>query len=286
MIVVYQQNDAMSAITKFLPRNHMSYFIGKLVHWRGPKAWARLTTRAFAKYYKIDLGEAEHSIEDYPSIGDFFVRRLKASARPIANVAAVHPADSQISQCGPIVEGRLIQAKGRLYQVQDFLMNSEAPRTYQDGFFLTYYLCPTDYHRVHSPVTGLIQKVTHIPGELWPVNKWSVENVHDLFSVNERVVVEIASEFGPVAVVFVGATNVGQIELSFDSSFRGNQFTLSKNRVVEYRTPLEIQKGEELGMFRMGSTVVVLYTKEFRQRFESGFKLGPSVKFGQALTSV
>jgi phosphatidylserine decarboxylase len=275
----------MSAITKFLPRNHVSYAVGKLVHWRGPKAWARFSTKAFAKYYKINLDEAENPIESYPSIGDFFVRKLKPHARPIADVSAVHPADSAINQKGPIVEGRLIQAKGREYRVQDLLMNSEAAVTYQDGYFLTYYLCPTDYHRVHSPVTGLIQKVTHIPGELWPVNKWSVEHVDDLFSVNERVVVEIATEFGPVAVVFVGATNVGQIELAFDPSFRGNQFALTKNRVVEYRTPLEIQKGQELGMFRMGSTVVVLYTKEFRQRFEAKFNLGPIVKFGEALTA-
>jgi phosphatidylserine decarboxylase len=275
----------MSAITKFLPRNHVSYAVGKLVHWRGPKAWARWSTKAFAKYYKINLNEAENPIDAYPSIGDFFVRKLKPEARPIAEVSAVHPADSQISQHGPIVNGRLIQAKGREYQVKDLLMNSEAGQTYQDGYFLTYYLCPTDYHRVHSPVTGLIQRVTHIPGELWPVNKWSVENIHDLFSVNERVVVEIATEYGPVSVVFVGATNVGQIELTFDSSFRGNQFELKKNRVVEYRTPLEIRRGEELGMFRMGSTVVMLYTREFRERFERGFKLGPGVKFGEAFTA-
>lgn len=103
------------------------------MHWRGPKAWARFTTKLFAKYYRIDLNEAEHPIETYPSIGDFFVRKLKSSARPIADVSAVHPADSQISQHGPIVDGRLIQAKGREYRVQDLLMNSEAAITYQDG---------------------------------------------------------------------------------------------------------------------------------------------------------
>ena len=274
----------MSAITKFLPRNHLSYFVGKLVHWRGPRIWAEVSIRVFAKIFNIDLNEAEKPVSEYPSIGEFFVRKLKPGIRPVANVAAVHPADSQISQYGRITGGQMIQAKGKEFFVQDMLANPEANKVYTNGFFITYYLCPTDYHRVHSPVSGLITKVTHVPGELWPVNKWSVENIHDLFSVNERIIVEIASEYGPVCVVFVGATNVGQIELSFDSSFRGNQLTLSKNRVVEYKTPISIEKGEELGMFRMGSTIVMVYPEAFANAFDGKFKLDRFVKVGQALT--
>lgn len=274
----------MSAITKFLPRNHLSYFVGKLVHWRGPQIWAEITIRIFAKIFHINLDEAEKPVREYPSLGDFFVRKLKPGVRPIAaQAAAVHPADSQISQHGRIHGGRMIQAKGREFQVQDLLVSSEATKIYQNGYFITYYLCPTDYHRVHAPVSGLITKVTHVPGELWPVNKWSVENVHDLFSVNERIIVEIASDYGPASVVFVGATNVGQIELSFDPSFRGNQLTLSKIRTVEYKTPLPIEKGQELGMFRMGSTVVMVYTEDFANRFEGKLKMDRYVKVGQAL---
>jgi phosphatidylserine decarboxylase len=275
---------SMSAITKFLPRNHLSYFVGKLVHWRGPRAWAQLTIELFAKFYNINLQEAELPVGEYPSLGDFFVRKLKPGLRPVAGATVVHPADSQISQNGPITAGKLIQAKGREYFVRELLANSEAQIKYENGYFITYYLCPTDYHRVHSPVDGMIQRVTHIPGELWPVNKWSVENIHDLFSVNERIVVELATEVGPVAVIFVGATNVGKIELSFDPSFVGNQMTLSKNRVVEYRTPIEIKKGEELGLFRMGSTIVMVYGEDFVNRFRGNLNLGPYVKYGQALT--
>lgn len=274
----------MSAITKFLPRNHFSYLIGKIVHWRGPRIWAELTIRLFAKVYSINLDEAEKPVREYPSLGDFFVRKLKPEVRPLASgAAAIHPADSQISQSGHIDSGRLIQAKGRDYFVQDLLASQEATQVYQDGFFITYYLCPTDYHRVHSPVRGVITKVTHIPGELWPVNKWSVENVHDLMSVNERIIVEIASDFGPVSVVFVGATNVGHIELSFDKSFHGNQLTLSKNRIVEYQTPIPVEMGEELGMFRMGSTVVMLYPESFTKLYEGKMRLDTYVKVGQAL---
>ncbi|WP_413287532.1 archaetidylserine decarboxylase [Bdellovibrio sp. HCB337] len=274
----------MSAITKFLPRNHLSYFVGKLVHWRGPRIWADLSIRIFAKIFNIDLNEAEKPVSEYPSIGEFFVRKLKPGIRPIAQTAAVHPTDSQISQNGRIRGGQLIQAKGREYHVQDLLANPEAAKTYNNGYFITYYLCPTDYHRVHSPVSGLITKVTHVPGELWPVNKWSVENVHDLFSVNERIIVEIASDYGPVAVVFVGATNVGQIVLSFDESFRGNQLTLSKTRVVEYKTPIPVERGQELGMFRMGSTIVMVYPEPFANAFEGKLKIDRFVKVGQPLT--
>lgn len=274
----------MSAITKFLPRNHLSYFVGKLVHWRGPRIWAEISIRIFAKIFNINLNEAEKPVSEYPSIGEFFVRKLKPGIRPIAQAAAaIHPADSQISQHGRIRGGAMIQAKGKEFYVQDILVNPEATKTYQNGYFVTYYLCPMDYHRVHSPVSGLITKVTHVPGELWPVNKWSVENVHDLFSVNERIIVDIASDYGPVAVVFVGATNVGQIELSFDDGFRGNQLTLSKTRVVEYKTPISIEKGQELGMFRMGSTVVMVYPEAFANAFEGKLKLHRFVKVGQAL---
>jgi phosphatidylserine decarboxylase len=275
----------MSAITKFLPRNHLSYVVGKLVHWRGPRIWAEVTIRIFAKIYNINLDEAEKPVSEYPSLGEFFVRRLKPGVRPLAKTAAaIHPADSQISQSGRIHGGKLVQAKGKDYSVQDLLANSAALQTYQNGFFITYYLCPTDYHRVHAPISGTITKVTHIPGELWPVNKWSVENIHDLMSVNERIVVEIAGDYGPASVVFVGATNVGQIELSFDPSFRGNQLNMSKNRVVEYKTPISIEKGDELGMFRMGSTIIMVYTEDFANKFEGKMNLDQFVKVGQPLT--
>jgi phosphatidylserine decarboxylase len=276
----------MSAITKYLPRNHLSYFIGKLVHWRGPRFWAQLTIEIFASIYKINLSEAELPIQAYPSLGDFFVRKLKPGRRPIsADSAVVHPADSEISQHGPIIEGRLIQAKGREYFLQELLANAEAPARYENGYFVTYYLCPTDYHRVHSPVDGDIQRVTHVPGELWPVNKWSVENIHGLFSVNERIIVELATELGPVAVVFVGATNVGQIVLSFDASFRGNQLKLTENRVVEYGEPIKVKKGQELGMFRMGSTVVVVYGEGLRHLYPAEpLRLDRYVRYGQAFS--
>ncbi len=251
----------MSAITKFLPKNHLSYIVGKLVHLKGPRFLWTIIIKIFANFYKINLDEAELSVNEYPNLGEFFVRRLKPGLRPISlNSWCVHPADSVITQFNQIQNGQLIQAKNKFYNVNEFLMDEQALSKYNEGLFVTYYLCPTDYHRVHSAVDGVIEKITHIPGALWPVNKWSTENIDQMFSINERVVVEIKTEKGYVATVFVAATNVGQIVLSFDDSIKGNQFNLNKP-FTKKGLNIPIKKGEELGMFRMGSTVVMLYQK-------------------------
>ncbi|MCC2679954.1 MAG: phosphatidylserine decarboxylase proenzyme [Pseudobdellovibrio sp.] len=248
----------MSSITRFVPKNHLSYLAGLLVHLKLPSFLNKWIIAIFAKAYHINLDEAELSYEQYPSLGEFFIRKLKPGLRPVGNTWAVHPADSVITQAAPIHQGKLIQAKGRHYSVESFTQDKNGLTKYDNGHFLTYYLCPTDYHRVHSPVSGEIKRVLHIPGALWPVNAWSTENIHELFSINERVVVEIQTDRGLVAAVFVGATNVGKIELSFDKEIIGNQLTAQTVREKQYQN-LKIQKGEELGMFRMGSTVVMLY---------------------------
>ena len=248
----------MSAITRFLPKNHLSYVVGQLVHIPLPSFIGKWIITAFARAYNINLDEAEYSVERYPSLGEFFVRRLKPGIRPLGTTWALHPADSVITQAAPIADGRLIQAKNKTYSLESFTRDPKALEKYNAGTFLTYYLCPTDYHRVHSPVSGEIKRVVHIPGALWPVNNWSTDNIHELFSVNERVLVEIETERGPVGVMFVGATNVGQIVLSFDPEIIGNQLLSEALREKSYNG-LKVQKGDELGMFRMGSTVVMLY---------------------------
>jgi phosphatidylserine decarboxylase len=241
-----------------MPKNHLSYLIGQLVHIRLPSFLNKALIAAFAKAYHIRLDEAELAYDKYPSLGEFFIRKLKNGLRPLGNTWAVHPADSVVTQAGRIQDGKLIQAKGKTYTLEAFTRDPKALQKYNNGTFLTYYLCPTDYHRVHSPVTGEIKRAIHIPGALWPVNSWSTENIHELFSINERVIVEIQTDRGPVAAVFVGATNVGKIELSFDPEIVGNQLTSETVKEKSYQN-LKIHKGDELGLFRMGSTVVMLY---------------------------
>ncbi len=255
----------MSAITQFLPKNHLSYLVGILVHLPLPSFVWTPVIKVFAKVYNINLEEAEKPVDQYKSLGEFFIRQLKPGARPVGQTAVLHPADSVITQAAVMSGGRLIQAKNKTYFINDFIFDQKGLEIFNEGFFLTYYLCPTDYHRVHSPVDGVIQKVVHIPGALWPVNQWSTENIDEMFSINERIYVEIKTANGIVGVVFVGATNVGQIELSFDSEIRGNQFKLTEPLVKEGLT-IPIKKSEELGLFRMGSTVVMLYQKGYLEK--------------------
>lgn len=273
----------MSAITRLLPKRRLSYWVGRLVHWQGPRIWNVVLIRGFAWMYNIDLKETEKHYSEYPSLGEFFVRRLKPGLRPLGISWAVHPADSVITQNAPMDEGTLVQAKGITYTLADFTQDPNWKDKWLGGYFMTYYLCPTDYHRVHSPVEGKITDVRYMPGHLWPVNEWSTTNVPDLFTVNERMLVEIETELGPVGVMFVGATNVGYIELSFDNSFKGNQKGPHIFRHKHYESGLPIHKGAELGMFRMGSTVVMLYPPAFRQKFEKQMNLGPQVRVNAPL---
>jgi phosphatidylserine decarboxylase len=256
----------MSAITKFLPKKALSRLTGIIMHWQGPPWWARFTVSAFASFYKINLNEAEKALEQYPSIGEFFVRKLKPGVRPLGTAWALHPADSRITQAASIQNKQLIQAKSWFYDLKSFTQDPLAYEKWQNGFFITYYLCPTDYHRVHSPVSGEIIRTEFISGELWPVNEWSTSNIESLFTKNERCVLEIGTELGPVALVFVAATNVGNICLSYD-----------KNKKVS------VNKGDELGYFRMGSTVVMIYPEKFKEMYGQKLNLGPSVQVGQDL---
>ncbi len=260
----------------------MSYCFGRLMHVKLPKPIAQWTIRAFGNYYQINFEEAEKSIDQYDSIGDFFVRRLKPGLRPIGEGPLVHPADSVIAQIGEIEEGKCIQAKGKTYTVTELVGDAALGEKYKNGLFVTYYLCPTDYHRVHCPLDGEVKKVRHIPGHLWPVNKWSTDNISNLFAVNERVVFELDSRVGACVMVMVGATNVGQIRLDFDPEIITNS---GQDTVVEkaYNPPVKMDRGNEIGAFYMGSTVVMIYSKSIRlQRGDWETFIGRQVKMGES----
>lgn len=253
------------------------------MHVRLPGPLARWTIKTFGKYYQINFEEAEKPLDQYHSIGDFFVRRLKEGVRPLAASPILHPADSVIAQIGTIVSGKCIQAKGKTYDVAGLCGDPELGKQYEGGLFVTYYLCPTDYHRVHSPVDGKLVRAHHIPGHLWPVNEWSANNIENLFAVNERVILEIETRLGKCLLVFVGATNVGQIRLSFDPEIVTNKFLKQENLERHYSPPIEITKGQELGAFYMGSTVVMIYPKEIRTQREDWEKeIKKQVRYGEA----
>jgi phosphatidylserine decarboxylase len=269
----------MMQILRVLPKNILSQCVGGLVSIEQPEAVAIRARDWFIKRYKINLEEAEFPLAMYPSISKLFTRRLKPGVRPIGE-GVVHPCDGELTCVEVIDYDTLIQAKGKKYSISKLLRDQTAPKKFSGGAHLVYYLCPTDYHRVHSPIDGHISRVTHVPGHLWPVNSWSVNNIDELFSENERVIFHIDTALGPVALVMVGATNVGKITVSFDAEIITNRAGQSSTAYEKtYRKPIPISKGQELGIFNMGSTVVMIYPRKMINVLP---KLG-AVKLGQSL---
>lgn len=263
---------------RLLPKNTLSRLVGKVVRVKSP-SWLAIKARDwFIERYKINISEAEKDLSEYPSIGDLFIRKLKPGIRPVG-AGIVHPCDANLTRTGEIVRGMILQTKGIEYSINELLKDMNAAQTFAGGHYLTYYLCPTDYHRVHSPVEGFVKSVKHIPGRLWPVNPWSVENISQLFAINERVVFNFETADGLVAMVMVGATNVGEISVSFDDSIRTNVAGGVEVSEKQYNPPIRIEKAQEAGIFHMGSSVVMLYPKGALKQLPT---IGP-VKMGSSL---
>jgi phosphatidylserine decarboxylase len=267
---------------RYVPKNHLSRAVGRLVHVPWPKPIARRLVRWFANTYEIDVDAAQLPAHEYRSIGHFFTRDLREGLRPIES-DFVSPVDGTLRNFGPIENGRLEQIKGKTYTVASFLRDDAESRRYEKGAFFNLYLSPQDYHHVHSPVAGAITRSVHIPGKLWPVNDWSLHNVNELFSINERVVTYIDSPtLGRVAVVMIGATNVGKISVVYDS-FISNTLMTDQAMARDYHPAIPIAAGDRLGTFHMGSSVVVLLEPDridvSRVRLESGHK----VQYGAAV---
>ena len=270
----------MYRFLRYVPKNHLSRFIGRLVHLKLPKPIARRLVQWFAGTYQIDVDAAAKPIHDYPSIGHFFTRDLAEGLRPIES-DFVSPVDGRLRNFGTIENGRIEQVKGKSYSLARFLGDDSAAR-YEKGTFFNLYLSPQDYHHIHSPVGGRIVRSVHIPGRLWPVNDWSLANIDELFSINERVVTYVDCELGRVAVVMIGATNVGKISVVYDS-FISNAAGTNRTAVRNYDPAIDIRVGDRLGTFHMGSSVVVLLEPGRidldRVRLEAGSK----VQYGAAV---
>lgn len=265
-------------LLSLVPKNILSSLFGAFSRCRFPTPINQALLNWFAKRYGVQLSEAEKPIESYPSLHDFFTRDLREGIRPISQ-GIVSPVDGAISEQGPIENGQLIQAKGKLYSLEELLGSEQAAQQFAQGYFVTIYLAPGDYHHIHSPISGDIQGFIGIPGSLWPVNAGSVSEIPKLFCQNERVISFIQSrDFGRVAVVKVGATNVGSIRLTYDS-FVSNRSPLSQTvlnlrnsfsnggptgmkahqvqKVLEPGKP--VKAGERIATFELGSTVILVF---------------------------
>ena len=242
-----------------LPKNAWSRAIGAVAHAPLPRPICQAAIRAFAKAYDINVDDAELPLEAYRTVGEFFTRRLRAGARPIDRRPgfATMPCDGKVLNSGRISNGTLIQAKGRRFSLSELLQSNTEAAQYENGSWMTIYLSPQDYHRVHHPVEGEITAARYVPGHLWPVNRPSVEQVPDLFCVNERLITYVDSPLGPVATIMVGATSVGRITTAYDASISTNAGQPGGRR--DYPAGLRAARGDELGIFHLGSTAIVLF---------------------------
>ena len=274
------------ALQYILPHHLISRGVGLLAECT-VSAIKNPFTNWFVKQYNIDMSEAqEENPEAYRSFNDFFTRPLKEGMRPLPEdqKAVVCPADGAISQIGDIKYNRVFQAKGHDYSLTELVGGDpELAKEFSEGHFATVYLSPKDYHRVHMPVAGTLRKMIHVPGRLFSVNQTTAENVPRLFARNERAVCIFDTEKGPMAVILVGAMIVASIETvwaglvtphkrkvqTFDYTPEGNQ-------------PITLERGAEMGRFKLGSTAIVLFGKD-QVEWAENLTEGTPVRMGQAI---
>jgi phosphatidylserine decarboxylase len=270
-----------------VPKNLLSHFVGIFVRSRLPFGFHTAVKTWFIGHFKIDCAEAEKPVDSYVTLGDFFIRHLKPGARPIASTPLVSPVDGTLTQAGRFdaANPRLTQIKGLDYSLPELTGPGWELGGYLAGGFATVYLAPYNYHRIHVPIDGAITRVSYLPGALWPVNTWSVNHVPGLFVVNERIVVEIVGPAGKIMVIMVGATNVGRITLDFHAGIIGNLLPRPKPAIWVPPAPLPVQKGQGLGCFELGSTVIMVMSKPLMERFDPQLlsDLPRLVRMGQGL---
>ncbi len=270
------------ALQRLLPHHLVSRLIGQLAASETPFIKQQFITR-FAKHYGVNMSEAAiEALSQYRSFNDFFTRALKADARPLCNEphAIVSPADGAISQMGRIESGRIFQAKGQHFSVAELTACDRSAKTFANGQFMTVYLSPKDYHRVHMPLAGTLRKMTFVPGKLFSVNQTTAEHVPKLFARNERVVCEFETEAGPMVVVLVGAMIVASIQTVWAGTVAPLQ---SRIHTTHYPgTAPTLEKGAEMGRFLLGSTAVVLLP-EGAADWTPDLTAGSPVQMGQKI---
>jgi len=268
-----------TTLQQFVPQQQLSELAGRLAASRHPLV-KRAFIRSFAKAYNVTLEEYERdSLNAYESFNDFFTRELKDDARAIDSTAGgiISPADGIISQLGQIKDHKVLQAKGRDYDIGQLLANSADGDYFADGSFATVYLAPSNYHRVHMPFSGTLTATRYVPGTLFSVNTVTAANIPDLFARNERLVCMFDTQYGKAAVVLVGAMIVAGIE-----SVATGKITRT-DTMQEQQHNMELAKGDELGRFYLGSTAIVVLPKAAKADWQERMQANSVVQMGQLL---
>ena len=284
--------DALTTLPQYaLPHHGLSKLMSFLTHSEN-KTLKNLLIRNVIKHYGVNMAESlEQNIDNFPSFNHFFTRELKPEIRPIAadKNAIACPADGVVSQCGPITREKIFQAKGMTFTVHELLgRDPERAAQFFEGSFATIYLSPKDYHRLHMPLTGTLREMVHIPGRLFSVNTATTRSVPGLFARNERVAVIFDTDAGAMALVLVGAIFVSSIETVWHGVVTPP--TASTVQTWDYRMKaavlknktITLNKGEEMGRFNMGSTIIMLFQKK-KTEWDSHFQPDAVVKVGEPI---
>ena len=265
-----------------LPRKRLSRALGGLASSKAPRPLVNAAVAAFVRAYDVDMSEVDLPPGGFRTFDDFFTRRLLAGSRQVDPdpSALVSPADGRIEDLGEIsAEGELI-VKGQAYTVGALLGDPEAARAYEGGHYFVVYLSPRDYHRVHAPTCGSVQCMRYVPGTLFPVNRIGTEFIPQLFARNERLaIVQESVVHGIVTTIMVGAIGVGRIGLSFDDVQTNRGDTPGLRSYVD--SPIPRNRGDELGVFHMGSTAIVMTPPACA--LEVVAQAGSSIRMGEVM---
>lgn len=268
-----------------LPKKLLTVLMGRVAGMRGGSL-THAMVRRFVAQYGVDMAEAaDPRIESYATFNDFFTRALREGARPIADADLVCPVDAAISQFGPIEHDQIFQAKGHGYSTTALLGgDAQLATRFDHGHFATLYLAPKDYHRIHMPCEGRLVRMVYVPGDLFSVNPLTARHVPGLFARNERVICVFDTAFGPFVNVLVGATIVGSVATVWHGVVNPPR-THDLRRWDYAGRDIVLRKGEEMGRFLLGSTVVMLFPKDI-VTFTADWAPTRAVRLGEAMGTV
>jgi phosphatidylserine decarboxylase len=277
-------SDRMAVLPQYLlPKQLIAIVSGRVASARAGSVTTGLI-RWFIERYRVNMAEAANpDPAAYPSFNEFFTRALAPGARPLAPAELVCPVDGAISQLGPIEGDAILQAKGHTYTVQALVGgDAELARPFLNGHFATLYLSPKDYHRVHMPCAGRLKRMVHVPGDLFSVNPTTARSVPGLFARNERVVCVFEGEHGPFVLVLVGATIVRSIATVWHGVVNPPRPGTLREWRYDDRDAVRLAKGEEMGRFLLGSTVVALLPAG-PLAFNPAWRPGGAIRMGEAM---
>lgn len=270
----------LKILIQYLAPQHL---LSQLAGWIATRQWPWFKNwliKDFVNRYQVDLSLAQQeNIEHYPNFNSFFTRQLKPERRPVVQEAnqIASPVDGTVSQMGLIEQESIFQAKGFYFSLRTLLGGDEKlAEIFRDGNYATLYLAPKDYHRIHMPLTGTLRETIYIPGDLFSVNQYTAHHVPNLFARNERLVCIFDTDTGPMAVILVGAMLVGSIQTVWPQAV--SHKTVIRNG---FNGPT-LARGQELGLFKMGSTVIILFPKT-RVKWQDHLQENTRLCFGEGI---